>query len=112
MLAADCANVGLFCKAICCSSSSVIVFCSEAGACARPGMATRNKAQEKQRTNRVTKRTDDTVSTLTFRNCTGVVSLFIFALHSRHVHLHWLTAFRLYLHLPRLVVLVLRQHTH
>src|SRR5712692_7630015 len=112
MLAADCANVGLFCKAICWSSSSVIVFCSEAGACARPGIATRNKAQEKQSTNRVTKRGDDTVSTLTSINFTGVVRLFIFVLHPGHVHLHWLFAFLLFSKLHDLVVLVLRQHAY
>src|SRR5216684_4271836 len=110
MLAADCANVGLFCKAICWSSSSVIVFCSGAGVCARPCKTTRNKAQEKQSTNRVTKRSDDTVSTLTFINFTGVVRLFIFVLHSRHVHPHWLIAFLLFSELHDLVVLVLRQH--
>src|SRR6266849_3949035 len=110
MLAADCANVGLFCKAICCSSSSVIVFCSEAGVCARPGKAARNKAQEKQSTNRVTQRSGDTVSTLTSINFTGVVRLFIFVLHSRHVHPHWLIAFLLFSELHDLVVLVLRQH--
>src|SRR6266852_9423681 len=94
-LAADCANVGLFCKAICCSSSSVIVFCSEDGVCARPGKATKNKAQEKQSTNRVTQRSGDTVSTLTSINFTGVVRLFMFGLHMlhpRHVHLHWFIA--------------------
>src|SRR5713226_7840232 len=79
MLAADCANVGLFCKAICCSSSSVIVFCSEAGACALPGKVTRNKAQEKQSTNRVAQRSGDTVPTLTSINFIGIVSLFMFA---------------------------------
>src|ERR1700687_2753531 len=110
MLAADCANVGLFCRAICCSSSSVIVFCSEAGVCAWPGKATRNKAQERQSTNRVTQRSGDTVSTLTSINFTGVVRLFMFVLHSRHVHLHWLIAFLLFSQLHDVVVLVLRQH--
>src|SRR5258708_12310840 len=110
MLAADCANVGLFSKAICCSSSRVIVFCSEAGACALPGKVTRNKAQEKQSTNRAMQRSDDTVSTLTFINFTGIVSLFMFALHPRHVHFHWLVAFLLSSKLHDLVVLVLRQN--
>src|SRR5258708_36223052 len=110
MLAADCANVGLFSKAICCSSSRVIVFCSEAGACALPGKVTRNKAQEKQSTNRAMQRSDDTVSTLTSINFTGIVSLFMFAPHPRHVHFHWLVAFLLSSKLHDLVVLVLRQN--
>src|SRR5437867_1651731 len=109
MWAADCANVGLFCKAICCSSSSVIVFCSEDGVCARPGKATRNKAQERQSTNRVTQRSGDTVSTPTSINFTGVVRLFMFVLHSRHVHLYWLIAFLLFSKLHDVVVFVLRQ---
>src|SRR2546426_3541490 len=109
MLAADCLNVGLSCKAICCSSSSVIVFCSEAGVCARPGKATRNKAQEKQSTNRVTQRSGDTVSVLTSIKFTGVVRLFMFVLHPRHVHLHWPIAFLLFSKLHDLVVLVGRQ---
>src|SRR6202047_4546295 len=112
MLAADCLNVGLFCKAICCSSSSVIVFCSEAGVCARPGKATDNKAQEKHSTNRVTQRSRDTVSTRTSINVTGAVRLFMFVLHSRHVHLHWLIAFLLFSKLHDLVVLVWRQHAY
>src|SRR5882724_10377027 len=111
MLAADCANVGLFCKAICWSSSSVIVFCSEAGACARPGKASRNKAQERQSTSRITQRSDDTVS-LTSINFTGIVRLFMFVLHPRHVHLHWFIAFLLFSKLHDVVVLVLRQHAH
>src|SRR5713226_2096082 len=106
MLAADCLNVGLFCKAICCSSSSVIVFCSEAGVCARPGKATKNKAQDKQSTNRVTQRSADTVPTLTSINFIGIVRLFMFVLHSRHVHLHWLIAFLLFSKLDDLVVFV------
>src|ERR1700686_3894401 len=110
MLAADCANVGLFCKAICCSSSSVIVFCSEGGVCARPGKATRNKAQEKESTNRVTQRSGDSVSTITSINFTDVVRLFMFVLHSRHVHLHWLIAFLLFSKLHDLVVLLWRQY--
>src|SRR6267143_7218309 len=112
MLAADCANVGLFCKAICCSSSSVIVFCSEAGVCARPGKATRDKAQEKQTTNRVIRRSGVTVSTFTSINFTGVVRLFMFLLHPRHVHLHWLIAFPLFSKFHDLVVLVWRQHAY
>src|SRR6266478_3210799 len=96
MLAADCLNVGLFCKAICCSSSRAIVFCSEARVCARPGKASRNKTQEKQSTNRVTQRSGDTVSILSSINFTGVISLFMFVLHPRHVHLHWLSAFLLF----------------
>src|SRR5260370_6708429 len=112
MLAADWANVGLFCKAICCSSSSVIVFCSEAGTCALPGKVTRNKAQEKQSTNRAMQRSDDTVSTLTSINFTGVVRLFMFVLRPRHVHLHWLIAFLLFSKLHDLVVLVLWQHAN
>src|SRR6202040_4056948 len=96
MLAADCANVGLFCMAICCSSSSVIVFCSEAVVCARPGKASRNKAQERQRTNWVTQRNGDTVSTFTSINFTGVIRLFMFVPHSRHFHLHRLIAFLLF----------------
>src|SRR2546430_13909065 len=94
MLAADCRNVGLFRKAICCSSSSVIVFCSEAGVCARAGTVTRNNAQKKYSTNRVTQLSSDTVSTLTCINFTGIVRLFMFVLHSRHVH--WLIAFLLF----------------
>src|ERR1700694_3061780 len=109
MFATDCAKVGLFCKAICCSSSSVMVFCSEAGVCARPVRTTRNKAQEKQSTNRVTQRSGGTVSTLTSINFTGVVRLFMFVLHPRHVHLHWLIAFLLFSKLHDLVVLDLRQ---
>src|ERR1700687_3281899 len=112
MLAADCANVGLLCKAICCSSSSVIVFCSEAGVCARPGKATRNKGKNMQSTNRATQRSGDTVSTLTSINFTGVVRLFMFVLHSRHVHLHWLIAFLLFSQLHDVVVLVFRQHAY
>src|ERR1700687_2854167 len=112
MLAADCANVGLFCRAICCSSSSVIVFCSEAGVCAWPGKATRNKAQEKQSTNRITQRSGGIVSTLTSVNFTSVVRLFMFVPHSRHVHLHWFIAFLLFSKLHNLVVLVLRQHAY
>src|SRR5438552_15971572 len=83
MLAADCLKVGLFCKAICCSSSSVIVFCSEAGVCARPGKATRNKAQEKQSRNRVTQLSGDTISTLSSTNFTSLVRLFMFVFHPR-----------------------------
>src|SRR5260370_39377602 len=112
MLAADCANVGLFSKAICCSSSSVIVFCWEVVVCAWPGEATRNKAQEKQSTNRVTQRSGDTLSTLTSINFTGLVSLFMFVLRPRHVHLHWLIAFLLFSKLHDLVVLVLWQHAY
>src|ERR1700730_8467604 len=96
MLAADCLNVGLFCKAICCNSSSVIVFCSEPGVCARPGKATRNRVHEKQSTNRVTQRRGDTVSAFTPINFTGVIRLFMFVLHPRHVHLDWLVAFLLF----------------
>src|SRR5712692_7362455 len=105
MLAADCANVGLFCKAICCSSSSVIVFCSEAGACARAGTIIRNNAQKKHTTNRATQLRPDTVSTLTCLNFTGVVRLFMFVLRSRHVHLHWLIAFLFLSKLHDVVVL-------
>src|SRR5258708_17219048 len=112
MLAADWANVGLFCKAICCSSSSVIVFCSEAGTCGLPGKVTRNKAQEKQSTNRAMQRSDDTVSTLTSINFTGVVRLFMFVIRPRNVHLHWLFAFLLFSNLHDLVVLALWQHTN
>src|SRR6266403_3981828 len=108
MLAADCANVGLFCKAICCSSSSVMVFCSDAGFCAWPGNATRNKAQEKQSANRDAPRRRDAASLLTSVNFTGVVRLFMLVLHSRHVHLHWLIAFVLFSKLHDLVVLVRR----
>src|SRR6202158_1448222 len=109
MLAADCANVGLFCRAICCSSSSVIVFCSEAGVCAWPGKATRNKAQERQSTNRATQRGGDGVSTVTSINFTGVVRLFMFVLRARHGHLHWLIAFLFFSKLHDVVVFVLRQ---
>src|SRR6266576_3746093 len=112
MLAADCLNVGLFCKAICCSSSSVIVFCSEAGVCACPGKATKNKANEKQSTNRVTQRSADIVSTLTSINFTGVVRLFMFVLHPWHVHLHWLSALLPFSKLHDVVVLVRRQHAY
>src|ERR1700732_2013467 len=112
MLAADWANVGLFCKAICWSSSSVMVFCSEAGVCARPCKGTRNKAHEKQSTNRVTQRSGDTVSILTSINLTGVVRLFMFELHSRHVHLHWLTAFLFLSKLHDLVVLIGKQDSY
>src|SRR6266853_5370584 len=112
MLADDCLNVGLFCKAICCSSSSVIVFLSEAGVCARPGKATKNKADEKQSTNRVTQRSADIISTLTSINFTGVVRLFMFVLHTRHVHLHWLIAFLFFSKLHDLVVLVWREHAY
>src|SRR5581483_12246606 len=112
MLAADCLKVGLFCRAICCSSSSVIAFCSEAGVCARPCKVARNKAQEKQSTNRVLQRSSDTVSILTSISFTGVVMLFMFVLHPRHVHLHWLIAFLFFPKLHDLVVLVLRQHAY
>src|SRR5713101_1956872 len=112
MLAADCLNVGLFCKAICCSSLSVIVFCSEAGVCARPGKATKNKADEKQSTNRVTQRSGDSVSTLTPKNFTSVVKSFMFMLHPWHVHLRWLIAFLFFSKLHDLVVLVWRQHPY
>src|SRR5216684_2774895 len=104
MFAADCRNVGLFCKAICCSSSSVIVFCSEAGVCARLGKSPRSKAQEMQNTNRVTQRSG--VSTLSSTSFTGAVRLFMFMLHSRHVPLRWLIAFLLLPKLHNLVVLV------
>src|ERR1700680_4411867 len=106
MLAADCANVGLFCKAICCSSSSVIVFCSEAGVCARLGKATRNKAHEKQSTSRVTQLSGETVSTLTPINFTGVVRFFMFFLHPPHVHLHGFFAFLFFSKLHVWVVFV------
>src|SRR5258708_22421302 len=109
MLAADCANVGLFCKAICWSSSSVIVFCSEAGFCARSGKATSNKTAERKSTNRASRRRRDTVSLLTSINLTCVVRLFMFVLHPRHVHLHWLIAFLLFSKLHNLVVFVGRQ---
>src|SRR6267378_6127455 len=112
MLAADCANVGLFSKAICWSSSSVIVFCSEAGVCARPDKVSRNKAQDKQNTNRVTQRSGDTVLLLTSINFAGVVRLFMLVLHPRHIHLHWLIAFLLFSKLHDLVVLVRRQHAY
>src|SRR5260370_26474080 len=112
MLAADCLNVGLFSKAICCSSSSVIVWCSEAGVCARPGKASRNTTQDKHSANRVRQRTTDTVSTRISVNFIGIVRLFMFVLHSRHVHLHWLIAFLLFSKLHDLVVLVLRQHAY
>src|SRR5713101_7757984 len=112
MLAVDCLNVGLFCNAICCSSSSVTVFCSGAGVWARPGKATTNKAHEKQSTNRVAQLTAENVSTLTPKNFTGVIKLFMFLLHSRHVHLHWLIAFLLFSKLPNLVVFVWRQHAY
>src|SRR5260370_32931119 len=112
MLAADCANVGLFCKAICCSSSSVIVFCSEAGACARPGKATRNKAQEKQSRNRVTKRSGDIILTLNSINFSGIVRLFMFVLHPRRVHLPWVIAFLLFSMLHGVGLLVGSQHAH
>src|SRR6266481_9180855 len=96
MLAADCANVGLFCKAICCSSSRVMVFCSEAGVCARPGKASRNNVQEKQSTNRITQRSGDTVSTFTSVDFNVIVRLFMFVLHPWHFHLHWLIAYLLF----------------
>src|SRR5260370_7795328 len=86
MLAADCANVGLLCRAICCSSSSVIVFCPEAGVCARPGRATRKPHQRQSRTG-VTHRRDNSVLTLTSITFTGVVRLFMFVLHPRLSHL-------------------------
>src|SRR6266853_4222806 len=112
MLAADCRNVGLFCKAICCSSSSVIVFFSDTEVCARPGKATRNKTKNMQSANRVTQRSGDTVSALTSRDFTGVIRLFMLVLHSRHIHLHWLIAFLLFSKLHDLVVPVWRQHAH
>src|SRR5437588_11792470 len=112
MLAADCANVGLFCKAICWSSSSVIIFCSEAGVCARPGKASRNKAQEKQSTNRVTQRRGDIVSTITSISFAGVVRLFMLVLHPRHVHLHWFIALLFLSKLHELVVFVGRQDSN
>src|SRR5712691_2037936 len=104
MLAADCANVGLFCKAICCSSSSVIVFCSEAGLCARAGKATSNKDTAQQSANWVAQRSGATVSALTSRDFTGVIKLFMFVLHSGHVHFHRLTAFLFFSKLHDLVV--------
>src|SRR5260370_4756521 len=110
MLAADCANVGLFCKAICCSSSSVIVFCPEAGVCARPGKATR-KPQQKQSRNGVTQWSDDTVLNLTFIYFAGAVRLFIFVLHTRHFHLHWLIDL-LFSKLHDLVVLGFTQYAY
>src|SRR6266567_3317865 len=112
MLAADCRNVGLFCKAICCSSSSVIVFFSDTEVCARPAKATRNKTKNMQSANRVTQRSGDTVSALTSRDFTGVIRLFMLVLHSRHIHLHWLIAFLLFSKLHDLVVPVWRQHAH
>src|SRR3982074_1066097 len=92
MLAADCANVGLFCKAICCSSSRVMVFCSEAGVCAWPGIATANKIKEKQNASRRVEKVGESFCT----DFSAVVGLFIFVLHARHVHLHWLIAFLLF----------------
>src|ERR1700730_19074084 len=112
MLAADCAKVGLFCKAICCSSSSVMVFCSEPVVCARLAEVTRNKAQDKQSRGRVIQRSGDTVSTLTSVNFTGTVRLFMVVLHSGQVHLHRLIAFLLFAKLHDLVVLVWRQHAY
>src|SRR5712692_10432669 len=112
MLAADCLNVGLFCKAICCSSSSVIVFGSEAVVCARPGKVSRNKAQEKQSTNRVTQRSGDTVLIPTSINFSTVVRLFMFVLHPRHVHLHWFIAILFFSKFHDLVVLVWRQDAY
>src|SRR5260370_30690344 len=50
MLAADCANVGLFCKAICCSSSRGIVFCSEGGVCASANSTLRAEDDHPRRT--------------------------------------------------------------
>src|SRR4030088_765958 len=111
MSAADCRNVGLLCKAICCSSSSVIVFCSEGGVCARPGKATSNEDTAKQSTNRITW-SGDTVLTLTSINVGGVIKLFMFVLHPRHAHLHRLIAFLLFSKLHDVVVLVWRQYTH
>src|SRR5689334_18620359 len=108
MLAADCANVGLCSKAICCSSSSVSIFCSETAVCVRPGKADRNRKQERQSTDRVTPRSCGTASTC--NSLTGVVRLFMFVLHPRHVHIHWLIAFPLFSKLHDLVVFVLRQH--
>src|ERR1700719_124700 len=96
MLAADWPNVGLFCKAICWSSSSVMVFCSEAGVCAWLGKATISKALEIRSTNRVTRLSGDTVSLLNSINFSGVVRLFMIVLHPRHVHLHRLFAFLLF----------------
>src|SRR5438309_6863894 len=112
MLAADCRNVGLFCKAICCSSSSVIIFCSEAEVCARPGKATSNNETAQQNANRIAQRSDDTVSILTSIDFSGIVRLFMFVLHSWHVHLHWLIAFLLFSKLHDLVVLFWRQHAY
>src|ERR1700674_265389 len=112
MFAADCPNVGLFFKAICCSSSSVIVFCSVTGVCARPGKATRQKDTAKQSTDRVTQRIGDTVSILISVNFTGAVRLLMFVLHSRHVHFHWFIAFLLFSKLHDVVVLVWRQHAY
>src|SRR6266436_3568505 len=112
MLAADCANVGLLCKAICCSSSSVMVFCSEAGACARPGDGTRNNAQEKHSTNRDTQRSNDTVAALTSITFIRVIKLFMLVLHAGHIHLHRFIAFLLFSQLQDLVVFVLRQHAY
>src|SRR6202022_4826282 len=107
MLAAACANVGLFCKAICCSSSSVMVFCSGAGVCAWPGDVTIRKAQEKQTTSRATQRSGDTSI-----NVTGIVRLFMFVLHARHVHLHRLFAFLFFSKVHNVIVLVWRQHAY
>src|SRR5690348_2283882 len=112
MSAADCANVGLFWRAICCSSSSVIVFCSEAGVCARPGRVVRNKVTERQSANRVTQRSRAIVSTLTFVSSERAIRLFMFVLHSWHIHLHWLIAFLLFSKLHNLFVLLGRQHAH
>src|SRR5260370_3896694 len=112
MLAADCRNVGLVCKAICCSSSSVIRFWSGGGVWDRPGKATKNKAQEKETTKRITRRSADTVSTLTRKNFTGIIKLFMVVLHPRHIHLHWFIAFLLFSKLHDLVVLVWRQNAH
>src|ERR1700692_3880963 len=110
MLAADCRNVGLFCKAICCSSSSVIVFFSDTDGCALAGRAIRNNHTTKQNAKRVAQRSCDAVSALTSRKLTGVIRLFMLVLHSRHIHLHWLIAFLLFSKLHDLVVLVWRQH--
>src|ERR1700722_7588647 len=110
MFAPACLNVGLFCSAICCNSSSVIVFCSEADVCAGLNIATTNRTQERQSTNRVVQHSGDSASTCT--SIIGVVRLFMFVLHPWHLHVHWLIAFPLLSQLHDLVVLVLRQHAH
>src|SRR4029077_7167108 len=67
---------------------------------------------QRQSRNGVTQRSGDTVLTFASIPVTGVVGLFMFVLHPRHIYLHSYIAFLFRSKLHDLVVLVLRQHAY